>query len=175
MEVLDFDTLVIAAQEGDDEAFYQLISENKVKLYKIAFSYLKNEEEALEAMQETTYRAYIKIKKVKEPKYFNTWLVRIMINYCFDELKRQKKCLPMLKEQEISQEMNSEKIEIEWAIDRLQPKYRDVIVLKYFEDLRIQDIALVLECPEGTVKTWLNKALIELRNNLREGGVIDVL
>ena len=168
---MEFEELVIASQEGDDNAFYELMKLNKVKLYKIAYTYLKNEEDALEAIQETTYRAYTKLKKLKEPKYFKTWLVRILINYCFDELKRQKKCLPMLNDKEISQEMNNDRLDMEWAIDKLLPKYRDIIILKYFEDLRIQDIALILECPEGTVKTWLNKALNDLRIILREGGV----
>src|SRR5690625_4427453 len=60
----------------------------KVDLYKTAISFLKNEEKALEAIQEVTYRAYKNLKNIRQKQYFKTWLIRIMINYCNDELKK---------------------------------------------------------------------------------------
>ncbi|UUZ92843.1 hypothetical protein LJK87_47525 [Paenibacillus sp. P25] len=82
---------VRAAQRGDDEAFYALVSEDKERLYRIGYAYLKNETEVLEAIQEVTCRAYMKVRKLKEPKYFHTWLIRILIHYCIDEQKRKRK------------------------------------------------------------------------------------
>ena len=69
---MNIESLVVAAKQGDDEAFYMLIDENKAQLYKIAYSYMKNEVDVLEAIQETTYKAYMKIRKLREPKYFST-------------------------------------------------------------------------------------------------------
>jgi RNA polymerase sigma-70 factor (TIGR02954 family) len=163
---MTFEERVQAAQGGDDEAFYSLVSETNERLYRIAFAYLKNEAEALEAIQEVTCRAYMKLRKVKEPRFFYTWLIRILIHYCIDEQKRKRKVLPLLHIPESS--MNEtlsidEKILIELAIEKLEPKYQHIIILKYYQDMTLTEIALLLERPEGTIKTWLNKALKELR------------
>jgi RNA polymerase sigma-70 factor (ECF subfamily) len=163
--------LIIEAQQNDDEAFYKLISKYKVQLYKIAYSYFKNEQDALEAVQETTFRAYKNIKKLKQLQYAKTWLIRIMINYCIDEQKRKKKYNHFIyKETEESTTIDNTRMEIEEAIEKLDSKYRQVIILKYFEDLKIKDIALVMKRPEGTIKTWLNKALKKLKNMLEKEG-----
>lgn len=81
--------LVIKAIAGNEAAFIELMKMYKIDLYKTGLSFLKNEEEALEAIQEVTYRAYKSIRKIKEPAYFKTWLMRIMINYCQDQLKKK--------------------------------------------------------------------------------------
>ncbi|MCU9615037.1 sigma-70 family RNA polymerase sigma factor [Caldibacillus lycopersici] len=164
--------LLKEAQKGDQEAFFQLLTVHKEQLYRVAYAYLKNEADSLEAIQEVTYRAYKNIKKVKEPKYFSTWLTRIMMNYCNDEWKRRKRLsgkeptellLAHVKE-------NDARLSIEAAIQTLDPKLQEVIVLKYFQDMTIEQIAYVLKRPSGTVKTWLNKALRMLRKQLEEGG-----
>lgn len=170
---MDVEELVRLAQKGNDEAFYELVSRDKERLYKIAFAYLKNEADALEAIQEMTYRAYAKLKKLKEPKYFNTWLIRILINYCIDEQKRKKRVLPLVHAAEAAtdgDEIDHRKFGLELAIERLEPKYRHIIMLKYFHDLTITEIAQVLECPDGTVKSWLNKALKGLREYVAKDG-----
>ena len=90
---MDRTTMLKAAKKGNSEAFIQLLETQKGQIYRIAFAYLKNEQDALEAIQEVTFRAFKNIRKLKEPKYFSTWLTRIMINYCIDELKRKKRFL----------------------------------------------------------------------------------
>jgi len=166
---VDTESLVLAAKQGDDEAFYMLIDENKALLYKIAFSYLKNDVDVLEAIQETTYKAYIKIQKLREPKYFKTWLIRILINHCLDEIKLRKRTV-FSKVETISETDDYKKIGLEIAVENLQPKYRNVIILKYFHDLTIKDIAEILEKPESTIKTWLSKALLDLRKYFQKDG-----
>ena len=74
------------AINGDDNAFLQVIDAYKIDLYKTALAYLRNEEDALEAIQEVTYRAYQNISNVRNKQYIKTWLIRIMINYCNDQL-----------------------------------------------------------------------------------------
>ncbi|MDP5275576.1 sigma-70 family RNA polymerase sigma factor [Chengkuizengella axinellae] len=173
---MKIEQLVRKAQKKDHDAFYELISIHKFQLYKIAFSYFKNEQDALEAVQEVTCRAFIKIKKLKSPQYFSTWLIRILLNYCNDELKRKKRA--EVKEIEISFEQNETeiltKVDLEKMVNLLDPKYQEVIKLKYVHDLTIPQIAAVVESPEGTVKTWLNKSLKLLRKQMkREGGSFD--
>jgi RNA polymerase sigma-70 factor (ECF subfamily) len=169
---MDEQLLLKKAQRGDDEAFYQLIENMKEQLYRIALSYLKSEEEALEAVQEVIYRAYINIKKLKKPEFFKTWITRIMINYCIDELKYKKRFTNENFEVEKSSESlpsnsNYDFVEIETLLSNLEKRYRTVIVLKYFHDYKISEIALILNKPEGTIKTWLYKGLEILKNLYR--------
>lgn len=172
---MEVESLVIAAQNGDDNAFFELISSIKEKMYHTAYCYLKNETDALEAVQETTCKAYVKLKNLKEPKYFNTWITRILINYCIDEIKRKKK-LVYIEEEKISggKEQNTNFIEILNLLDRMEPRYKKIIILKYIEDLTIHDIAEIMKCPEGTVKTWTSRALEQLRNLVNAGGGLNV-
>ena len=90
MKESNMEDLVFKAQRGDDKAFYELISECRSQLYGTALQYLRNESLALEVVQEVTCRAYLRINKLKDPKYFSTWLIRVMINYCLDEIRKQK-------------------------------------------------------------------------------------
>lgn len=158
------------AQQGDTQAFYQLISSYREKLYKTAWYYLRDESAALEAVQEVTCRAFMKIRKLKEPRYFSTWLVRIMINYCMDELKRTHRLVPF-EEWTAAEPVHSEDTETAMELDRsveaLEPNYREAIILKYFEDLSVQDIAAVMNRPEGTVKTWISRGLGQLRKMMK--------
>lgn len=173
---------IVAAIRGDAEAFYELMNLHKEQLYRIAFRYLQSEQDALEAVQEMTYRAYRSISKLKEPKFFQTWLIRILINTCNDELKRLKVQIPMneetiynnLKDLDDSTEPGGrtdlQRLDILEALDHLDTKYRQVIELKYFEDLTIQQIAVALEQPEGTIKTWLIQSYKQLKEYLQERG-----
>lgn len=173
---------IVAAIRGDAEAFYELMNLHKEQLYRIAFRYLQSEQDALEAVQEMTYRAYRSISKLKEPKFFQTWLIRILINTCNDELKRLKVQIPMneeiiynnLKDLDDSTEPGGradlQRLDILEALDHLDTKYRQVIELKYFEDLTIQQIAVALERPEGTIKTWLIQSYKQLKEYLQERG-----
>lgn len=166
---MDHLDLIKLAIQGDSNAFYSLICEHKIQMYKIAYSYFKNEQDALEAIQETVYRAYNNLYKLKQQQYFKTWLLRILINYCIDENKRMKKSTMLVETADISQEVDiNDKLELNQAISKLNSKYKTIIILKYFEDLTINDIAFIMEKPVGTIKTWLNKALSELRIILRE-------
>ena len=166
--------LVKAAQKGDVEAFYKLIVAYKDKLYNTSYCYLKSEQDTLEAIQEVTCRAYLKINKLKDSKYFNTWLTRIMINYCIDEQKRKKKVIYIQQQQAENNNNDMDNFCIDDALEKLQPKYKEVIILKYIKDMTIIDISKVMECPEGTVKTWISRGLKQLKDLLNVGGNFNV-
>lgn len=163
--------LVRSAQKGDEEAFFALMQINKAKLYRIAFAFLKHEEQALDAIQEVTCRVYSQLHRLREPKFFDTWLVRILLNYCATELKRQRRWHNEWQKQEpIVTPDNDTRLGLEEALEQLPSNYKQVIVLKYFQDFTISEISRILETPEGTIKTWLHKALHKLRRNLEKGG-----
>ncbi|QHS24600.1 sigma-70 family RNA polymerase sigma factor [Virgibacillus sp. MSP4-1] len=141
----------------------------KTDLYKTALAYFKNENDAIEAVQEVTFRAYRKIKTLKEPAYFKTWIIRIMINYCNDQLRKKKRFTSKPVEMETIQTNDSHiKMELEDAMQLLDDRSRELLMLKYFHELKIKEIAQVLNRPEGTIKTWLNKALQSLKQVLDE-------
>ena len=83
--------LVEKAKNGDAEAFNELIEKNKIKMYKTAKSILNNEDDICDAIQETLISAYKNIDKLKENKFFSTWIIRILINKCYDIISKNKK------------------------------------------------------------------------------------
>ncbi|RCX18486.1 RNA polymerase sigma (SigV) subunit [Fontibacillus phaseoli] len=161
-----------AACGGDEHAFYQLISAQKRKLYSIAYSYLRNESDALDAVQETVCKAWVKCRQLKDPDAFVPWLIRILINRCIDEQKRRKRVLPLssLSPSENGEMISVYKLDLEIALERLKPKYRHVLTLKYYQDMTLTEIAKVLDRPEGTIKTWLHQGLKQLRSKMTWGG-----
>lgn len=162
--------ITIKAIKRDEQAFIQLMQLHKGALYRTAFAFLKNEHDAIEAIQEVTFRAYQKIHTVKEPQYMKTWLIRIMINYCQDQLKKKKRFISNEVLQEIEFHTNNSTLEIEEAIASLSSSEQQLIFLKYFQDTKIKEIAVLEKIPEGTVKSRLHKALKSLRSFLTEKG-----
>ncbi len=165
--------LVKKAIKGDEQAFLELLHSYEETLYRTAFSYLKNEEEALEAIQEITYRAYKGLKTVKQSDYFKTWLVRIMINYCLDVIKKSKREVldeRMLNMHGITEDFTF--LEVEEALLNLSDYERELLHLKYFEDVKIKEIAEMWNTPEGTIKTRLHKALRALRAGIEDKGEV---
>lgn len=158
----------------EEETFLTLINSNQEKLYRIAYSYVKNKDDALDIVQEAVYKAYISYNKLKDKKYQETWLVRILINTALDSLKKKKKVvnLDLSTIENITIDDNSDdinkKLDIEDALNSLNEKQRTVIVLKYFEDMKFDDIAKVLDCPISTVKSTLYRALKIMKINLKE-------
>jgi len=150
---------------GNDDAFLSLMYRHKDALYRTALAYLKNEGDALEAVQEVTFRAYEKIHSLKKPEYAKTWLVRIMMNYCRDVLQKQKRLL--VDEETVFQNGFSEDytyLEVEEAMAKLTEEQRELIHMKYLQGVKIKEIAKMSSIPEGTVKTRLYKALKSLRS-----------
>lgn len=162
----------VHARHGDELAFNQLVSLHKRKLYSIAYSYLRNEADALEALQDSVCKAWLKKATLKDRDAFLPWITRILINGCIDELKRKQRVLPQSHTAyEGTHEMMSiYRMDLEIALARLKPKYRHVLTLKYYHDMTLPDIAKILDRPEGTIKTWLHQALKQVRKQINKGG-----
>ena len=168
---LQVKSLLSDAKKGNNQAFLELLQEEKVKLYKMAYIYMKNENDALDVVQETIARAYANIHTVKEEQYFATWLMRILINTALEMLRKNQKIV--LLEQQPEQEQistNDEKLDLLHAIEQLEEKYKTVILLRYYRDLQIKEIADLLGCPEGTVKTNVHRGIQQLKKYLNKEG-----
>lgn len=164
--------LVLRAKKGDSDSFYTLVKEEKESLYRLAYSFSKNEEDALDIVQEAVYKAFLSIKNLKQPEYFSTWLYRITINCSKDFLSKSKKVLYIenntLEKLTTHTERCDEIIDLKKALEDLDVKYKTVIILRFFEGLTLKEISEVLESPLNTVKTRLYRGLDILKINLEE-------
>ena len=145
----------------DDKAFEKLIEHYKEYLYKTAYLYVKNGADALDIVGETIYKSFIGRKKFKDYSFFKTWITRILINNAIDLLKKKKK-LSSVDNNVINY------IDLYDAIDLLNIKYKNAIIMRYFNGMTIEEIAKVMELPEGTVKTYLHRGKQCLARLLKE-------
>jgi len=159
------------ARRGNEKAFQELIQDEKNKLFRMAYLYVKNEDDALDIVQDTIYKAYISIKQLKDPHFFSTWISRILINTALDFIKKNNRMIPFSDVNGFRGDSNlriEEKLDLVEAIERLEVQYKTVIIFRYYKDLSIKQIAEILECPEGTVKTRLHRAINQLKSDLKE-------
>lgn len=170
-EPLDI-TLAKKAKNGDSDAFTELYKMHKIYLYKIAYSYVKDENKALDIMQECAYKGFLNVHKLKKTNIFKTWITRILINVAIDYLKKDSKIIYLdndssvsCNEEDVSLE---EKMDLYNAIDTLKDKHKTVIILKYFNNMSIDDIARTMEIPSNTVKSHLRRAKESLSKILKE-------
>lgn len=133
------------------------------KLYRLAFSYVKNEQDAMDVVQESVYKAMKNARQVKEPKYIKTWLWRIVMNTAADATRRRARFVSDEQVQEEGQEDRYEDTDVMAALDELDERERKVILLKYFEEWTIKDIADCLQENQNTVKSILYRALKKLK------------
>lgn len=171
--------LVKKAQRGDAEAFVVLIEENKESLKRIAFSYLKNEEDIADAIQETILDAFEHIRTLKKAGYFRTWLVRILINNC-TKIYRKKKA--QVNYEYTPEEVLSDKArenfttffsaDLEFCdlLARLPEDSRTIFQLYFGEQFTTSEIADILQINENTVKSKIHRGKKLLRNELENGG-----
>ncbi|GGN99876.1 sigma-70 family RNA polymerase sigma factor [Saccharibacillus kuerlensis] len=152
-----------------EEFFFERIDRQSGKLYSIAYSYLRSEADALEMLQEASFRAWSKKKSLKDEALFDSWLIRILINCCMDELRRRKKVVPLERvgEERRQPEMQSSSaIDLEHAMQKMPEKYRHVLILRFYHDMTLNEIARILNKPESTIKTRLYRALKQIRTKL---------
>lgn len=156
------------------EVLIEHIKENQEKLYRIAYTYTKNQETALDVVQEAITKSLENINKLRNEEYVKTWFYRILINESLQHIKKNKRNnLYEIEnlENEIADysEIPIENIEIYKCINKLNEKIRTVIILRFFEDMKIEEIAYSTRTNENTVKSRLYKGIQELKKMI-EGG-----
>ncbi|MBO7748959.1 sigma-70 family RNA polymerase sigma factor [Paenibacillus sp. MWE-103] len=156
--------IVKQAQRGSREAFIELIRSNESRLYMIAHRILTSRSDVLDAIQETILRAYKEIVNLREPAYFSTWLVRILINECRRVIRHNRKVIlvDQLREKSRDAQMLESDLELIDLLNGLDMNDREIVVLFYVEDLSIKDIAGIVELSENGVKSRLHRARMKL-------------
>jgi RNA polymerase sigma-70 factor (ECF subfamily) len=167
-------TLVRAAQGGDMAAFEELVARHRDKIYARAYSMMRNEEEAIDLSQEAWVKGWQRLAQFQGESSFGTWMTRIVINLCLDQLRKHKR-----QRTESIEEMNEEsggverqmpvvtpnptaglergelRQRIDRALGQLSYEHRTVLVLHEFEELEYKEIAKVMACSIGTVMSRL--------------------
>lgn len=151
--------LIRKARRHDKEAFQRLMEQQGKSMYKVAKAILKNDDDIADAMQETALTCWEKIDTLKQERYFQTWMTRILINHCNAIYRQRKKtvsdvCLP---EKSVS-EHSFETVEWNQFLSCLDEKYRTVVILYYVEGFKTREIAEILDLNESTVRGRLATA-----------------
>ncbi len=152
---------------GDQQAFAQLVRANEGALYRIAWAMLGSDADSCDAVQDAILRAWVSLPGLREPQWFRTWLIRILINECRQMLRRRKRTAPM-PDAELGgpSGFSDEALDVRRAIRLLPEDQRMVTVLFYFDDFSVEMIARSLQMAEGTVKSRLHAARAKLKRIL---------
>ncbi|WP_229593866.1 RNA polymerase sigma factor [Rossellomorea vietnamensis] len=168
----NIDRLVKKAQKGDDKAFLKLFKQYEEDIYRMAYVYVKNENDALDVVQEVAYRAFKNIETLKNPAYFKTWLIKIAITTALNILKKNKKVVQLKPEYEemigLEDQDTLLSITLHELLEKLSDDEKSVVTLRFYEGYSFKEIAEIAEIPLGTAKTILYRALEKLRKHIRE-------
>ena len=159
--------LVRKSKKGNTLAFSTLIKSYEKDLYKVAIAMTKNDDDALDCIQEAILQAYISIKDLRQDEYFKTWLIKILINKCNALLKKNKKILNLdVSIAENDKVEQSDRLELKDSINNLDSNLKIIVILYYYEDMSIKDISESLNIPQGTIKSRLSRARSKLKEML---------
>ena len=170
--------LVRKAISGEEEAFNELIIYLQKDLYKIARMRLKCEDDINDAEQETIIQAYKNLKKVKKPKYFKTWIIKILINNCNKIYRKlhNKKIIEYEEEildttYSISNSESIENLDFYILIKNLDYKERITLILYYLLEFTTKEIGSVLKEPDSTIRNRISRTRKKLKTLLEGGNV----
>ena len=166
--------LVRRSQRGNMEAFEELLARHRDKIYARAFSMMRNEDEATDLSQEAWVKGWQRLKQFQGDSSFVTWMTRIVINLCLDQLRKQKRhraeSIEMMEEESggverqmpvvtINPTAGLERDELRKRIDKamgqLSYEHRTVLVLHEFEELEYKEVAKIMGCSIGTIMSRL--------------------
>ena len=179
--------LIQMAKMGDENSFESLILGCQSKAYNIALRYLKNEEDAMDALQESFIKIYRHLNSFKEDSRLDTWVYRIVVNTCNDILRKNstRKTTDSIFRSEDDKETvieipdssgspeevfdKKEKSEfIVACMDKLSQDQREIIILRDIQGFSYDEISEILKCSVGTVKSRINRSRLKLREIMKE-------
>ena len=150
---------------------HECLVKNYEKYYRMAYSYVFCEQDAMDIVQEGAYRAILKSDLLKQPEYVDTWICKIVINEGLRFLKKNKLAsVDMESLPEQGQEDQVEDIDLQRALDKLDEQERAIVVLRYFEEEKLENIGKTMNLNVNTVKSRLYRAMDKLKKYMETGG-----
>ena len=159
--------------DNREKQIENLILDNYERYYKLAYSYVHNEADALDIVQEGAYKAILRCETLKDSSFANTWIYRIMLNEIFLFCRRNKQITMEdyetlnLSQEDFSYEKEKD-IMLQEALNNLPDKEKAIVELRYFEDLKLEEISDILGENLSTVKSRLYRALDKLKVSMAE-------
>ena len=152
-----------------EQQLITFLVENQARFYRLAYSYLKNREEALDAVQTAVCRALEKQQSLQEPGAMHTWFYRILVNTCTDMLRRRKQ-VTLVPPEALDAGSYEDPLPSDGSlaerVNALPPEVQTIVKLRFYEELSLKEISAVTGCPLSTVKTRLYTGLKKLRVSL---------
>lgn len=178
-EALEEKELVVNVQKGDMNAFEELFELYKHKALRTVYSMTRDKDSSEDIIQEAFVVCYTSIKRLKNPEYFKTWFYRILTRTTWRYMKKERKLIPVeevFRKSDASNENSPlDKIEeressvmIYQEIQKLNPKLQTTIILYYYNEFSVKEIAEIMGCFEGTVKSRLYTGRLRLKESLME-------
>lgn len=160
--------------ESLEASFITFIRQHQQAIYRMAFSYTKNEQDALDVVQDSIQKGWRAIDTLKKNEQMKSWFYTILVRTAIDFLRKHQRIVLIGDEalQQIPEHDTYENLDLQQAIHQLPLQLREIIILRYFEDLKIEEIAQILNLPAGTVKSRLYKALRLLKVELDQEEMI---
>lgn len=151
-----------------EDAFITFIRAHQNSLYRLAYSYTKNEQDALDVVQDSIQKGWLALKKLTKHEQMKSWFYTILVRTAIDLLRKQKR-IELIGDESLlqfSEQDTYQNLDLQQALHHLPLQLREVIVLRYFEDLKIEEVAHILVIPLSTAKSRLYKALKLLKIEL---------
>ena len=150
---------------------HECLVKNYEKYYRMAYSYVFCEQDAMDIVQEGAYRAILKSDLLKQPEYVDTWICKIVINEALRFLKKNKLAsVDMESLPEQGKEDEVEDIDLQRALEKLDNQERAIVVLRYFEEEKLENIGKTMNLNVNTVKSRLYRAMDKLKKYMDTGG-----
>ena len=160
--------LMSKAVGGDKDAFAEIFTEIADEIYRVAYIYVKNPDDAKDIVQETAYRCFKSVKKLRNPEYFKTWAVKTAMNCALNFIRSARRTQP-LEEAVLSDTAGSPEnaaiasATLDRLLNNLDEREKTVILMKYLYDMPFNEIAKELKIPVGTAKTVLYRAVDKIK------------
>lgn len=160
-----------------EERVAQEILSHYQSYYRLSYSYLKNKEDAMDAVQESAYKAMVKCGHLKKPDALSSWIYRIVVNTSLELLRRRAKRNLALLEQaaDLSRTQAEDApvpVDLSAALSLLDEKEHAIIVLRFYENKKISEIAQILGENENTVKSRMYRAFKKMKLELEQDGAL---
>ena len=161
------------ANQKCPETFESLIVTVKTKMYKTAISVLKNDEDACDAIQEALLSAYKSFDTLQNKEYFSTWIIRILLNKCYNIIQKNKKVTYLNEQSTVNEndryyDFYSVESNVEKTLNQIDSDLKLVAVLYYYDEFSVKEISELLTIPEGTVKSRLSRAREKIYDILKK-------